>query len=105
MVLRVGATVNSVQNPAFDASLEARFAEAARHSRLVRLLRVAVPGVVAVAGAVVIYLAFFNEYRIRIDNGNLTGNLVVSGRKVTMETPHLTGYTPDQRPYDLVAKT
>ena len=33
------------------------------------------------------------------------GNLVVSGTKITMELPHLAGYTPDQRPYELWAKT
>jgi len=33
------------------------------------------------------------------------GNLVVSGTKVTMESPHLSGYTPDQRLYELWAKT
>ena len=33
------------------------------------------------------------------------GNLVVSGSKITMEAPHLAGYTPDQRPYELWAKT
>ena len=30
---------------------------------------------------------------------------MVSGTKITMETPHLSGYTPDQRPYELWAKT
>jgi lipopolysaccharide export system protein LptC len=97
--------VNSVHNPAYDAGLQARFAVAARHSRLVRTLRIAIPAIVAVAMAVVIFYAFFNKFRIPIDTGNLSGNLVVSGTKITMETPHLTGYTPDQRPYDLVAKT
>jgi lipopolysaccharide export system protein LptC len=33
------------------------------------------------------------------------GNLVVSGTKITMESPHLAGYTPDQRPYEVWAKT
>jgi lipopolysaccharide export system protein LptC len=33
------------------------------------------------------------------------GNLVVSGTKITMESPHLSGYTPDQRPYEVWAKT
>jgi lipopolysaccharide export system protein LptC len=42
---------------------------------------------------------------MEIKTDNLSGNLVVSGSKITMETPHLTGFTPDQRPYDLVAKT
>ena len=32
-------------------------------------------------------------------------NLVVSGTKVTMESPHLSGFTPDKRPYELRAKT
>jgi lipopolysaccharide export system protein LptC len=97
--------VTSVHNPAYDPGLEARFALAARHSRLVRMLRVGVPAAVSVAMAVVLYFALFNEFRVPIDTGNLSGNLVVTGRKITMETPHLTGFTPDQRPYDLVAKT
>jgi lipopolysaccharide export system protein LptC len=97
--------VNSVHNPVYNPGLEARFALAARHSRLVGILRIGVPAVVSVAMAVVLYFAFFNEYRVPIDTGNLSGNLVVAGRKITMETPHLTGFTPDQRPYDLVAKT
>ncbi|CAL74087.1 conserved hypothetical protein [Bradyrhizobium sp. ORS 278] len=95
--------MNSVQNPAYDPSLQARFAVAARHSRFVRALRIAVPAVVGVAMTVVIYVAFFNDFRVAVDTGNLTGNVVISGRKITMETPHLTGFTPDQRPYDLVA--
>ncbi len=33
------------------------------------------------------------------------GNLVVSGTKITMESPHLSGYTTDRRPYELWAKT
>jgi lipopolysaccharide export system protein LptC len=95
--------VNSVHNPVYDPGLQARFAVAARHSRLVRTLRIAVPAAVGVAMAVIFYVAFFNDFRVAVDTGNLTGNLVVSGRKITMETPHLTGFTPDQRPYDLVA--
>jgi lipopolysaccharide export system protein LptC len=32
------------------------------------------------------------------------GNLVVSGTKVTMESPHLAGFSTDQRPYEVWAK-
>jgi lipopolysaccharide export system protein LptC len=85
--------------------MEARFRVAARHSRFVRALRVAVPTAVGLAMAVILYVALFNDFRVTVDTGNLTGNVVISGRKITMETPHLTGFTPDQRPYDLVAKT
>ncbi|CCD87759.1 conserved protein of unknown function [Bradyrhizobium sp. ORS 285] len=95
--------MNSVQNPVYDPTLQARFAVAARHSRFVRALRIAVPTAVGLAMAVVLYVAFFNDFRVTVETNNLSGNLVISGRKITMETPHLTGFTPDQRPYDLVA--
>ena len=32
------------------------------------------------------------------------GNLVVSGTKITMESPHMAGFSPDQRPYEVWAK-
>src|SRR5262249_13760326 len=100
------AAVNSVQNPAFDASLEARFAMAARHSRLVRALRIAVPGIVGLVMAGLVFIAVFNPFRILMPKLPLDmGNLVVSGTKITMESPHLSGYTPDRRPYEMWAKT
>jgi lipopolysaccharide export system protein LptC len=99
--------VNSAYNPALDTGLEARFAKAARHSRLVRLLRIAVPAAVVLAMGVIVFVSVFNKFRIgAILNLPLdSGNLVVSGTKITMETPHLSGYTPDQRPYELWAVT
>ncbi len=96
--------MNSVQNPAYDA-LEARFAAAARHSRLVRILRIAVPVTVILAMAMIIFVSAFNKFRILPELPFDPGKLVVSGTKITMETPHLSGYTPDQRPYELWAKT
>jgi lipopolysaccharide export system protein LptC len=97
--------VNSVQNPAYQASLEARFAIAARHSRMVRVLRIAVPAAVGLAMATVIGISLFNPFRMPIPKFDM-GNLVVSGTKITMESPHLSGYsTEDRRPYELWAKT
>lgn len=98
--------MNSVQNPAYQASLEARFAIAARHSRMVRVLRLAVPAAVILALAAVMAVSIFNPFRMLMPKLPLdVGNLVVSGTKITMESPHLSGYTPDRRPYDLWAKT
>lgn len=98
--------MNSVQNPAYEASLEARFAIAARHSRLVRVLRIAVPAAVMLALAMIVGVSIFNPFRMLMPKLPLdVGNLVISGTKITMESPHLSGYTPDQRPYDLWAKT
>ncbi len=46
--------MNSVQNPAYQAGMEARFAIAARHSRMVRVLRVAVPAAVILSMAAIV---------------------------------------------------
>jgi len=99
--------VNSVQNPAHQAAaLEARFRMAARHSRMVRALRIAVPAAVLFAMAVVVGVSVFNPFRMLMPKLPLdTGNLLVSGTKITMESPHLAGYTPDQRPYEMWAAT
>jgi lipopolysaccharide export system protein LptC len=86
--------------------MEARFAIAARHSRMVRALRVAVPSAVILALAAIIAVSVFNPFRMLLPKLPLDmGNLVVSGTKVTMESPHLSGYTNDRRPYELWAKT
>jgi len=96
--------VNSIQNPAY-VGLEARFAAAARHSRMVRILRIAVPGAVVLAMAAIIWVSIFNQFRILLPKLPVDmGNLVVSGTKVTMESPHLAGFSTDQRPYEMWAK-
>ena len=97
--------MNSVQNPAYLAGLEARFAAAARHSRMVRILRVAVPAAVALALAGIVGVSIFNPFRMLLPKLPVDmGNLVVSGTKITMESPHLAGFSTDQRPYELWAK-
>jgi lipopolysaccharide export system protein LptC len=96
--------VNSAQFSTYDAALAAKFASAARHSRLVRILRIAVPVTVAVSmAAIVVISTFLNPFKIPIKLDS--GNLVVTGTRITMESPHLSGFTPDQRPYELWAKT
>jgi lipopolysaccharide export system protein LptC len=103
---RFGAAVNSVQNPAYIAGMEARFAVAARHSRLVRVLRVAVPAAVILSMLAILLTSIFNPFRMLLPKLPVEmGNLVVSGTKITMESPHMAGYTPDQRPYEVWAKT
>lgn len=95
----------STQFSTNDAALAAKFASAARHSRLVRILRIAVPVTVVLAMASIVavstFLNPFSMIPVKVDSGNL----VVTGTKITMESPHLSGFTPDQRPYELWAKT
>ena len=51
-------------------------------------------------------MSIFNPFHMLMPKLPLDlGNLVVSGTKITMESPHLSGYTPDQRQYELWAKT
>ena len=98
--------MNSIQNPAYQAGMEARFAIAARHSRVVRALRIAVPAAVILSLAAIVMVSIFNPFRMLLPKLPLDmGNLVVSGTKITMESPHLAGYTPDRRPYEVWAKT
>jgi lipopolysaccharide export system protein LptC len=98
--------VYSVQNPALQAGMDARFAIAARHSRMVRILRIAVPAVVGLAMAGVVAISIFNPFRALMKQLPVDmDNLVVSGTKITMEAPHMSGFTPDQRPYEVWAKT
>jgi lipopolysaccharide export system protein LptC len=86
--------------------MDARFAVAARHSRMVRLLRVAVPAVVGLAMAGLVAISIFNPFRMLMKQLPIDmDNLVVSGTKITMESPHLSGFSLDQRPYELWAKT
>ena len=99
--------MNYVQNSAYDPGLEARFAVAARHSRIVRVLRVAVPAAVILSMTAILFVSIFNPFRM-LAIAKLPveiGDLVVSGTKITMESPHMSGYTQDQRPYEVWAKT
>ena len=98
--------MNLVQSQAaYDTGLEARFAAAARHSRMVRILRVAVPVAVLLSMSAIIGISIFNPFRMLLPKLPVDMDiLVVSGTKVTMESPHLSGYTPDKRPYDVWAK-
>ena len=98
--------MTSVQNPAYEVAMEARFAVAARHSRLVRMLRIAVPAAVGLALALIVAKSYFlNPFKEVLKLPGDIAGVAVSGTKVTMESPHLSGFTPDQRPYEVWAKS
>lgn len=97
--------MSSVQISAYQAGMDARFRIAARHSRLVRALRIAVPMAVLLAMTAIVAISIFNPFRFLAKLPVEIDNVVVSGTKVTMESPHMSGFTPDQRPYELWAKT
>ena len=82
---------------------ERMFRRAARHSRLIRLLRIAVPFGAVASCALLAGIAYLNPFK-NLDASLDQGKLVVTGRKVAMEQPRLTGYTKDSRPYELTAR-
>jgi lipopolysaccharide export system protein LptC len=97
--------VNSVRDPVYLAALEARFAAASRHSKLVHVLRKAVPAAIGLSMLLIVGVSVFNPFRMLSNLPFDFGNVVVSGTKITMSSPHLAGFTPDRRPYEVNART
>ena len=81
------------------------FRAARRHSRLVRILRITVPVVVMMGLTIVALITYFNPLRMLAKLPINIDNMVVSGTKVTMEQPRLSGFTSDARAYELTADT
>lgn len=81
------------------------FRAAMRHSRFVRLLRVAIPAAVML-GVVATVLAVFvlDPLRALARLPASIGSLVVSGTTITMQQPRLAGFTQDRRPYVVTAR-
>ncbi len=80
------------------------FRAAARHTRLVRLLRFAIPaGIVAIV-SILLVATFFNPFRLIAAFPIDPGKISVSGTKIVMELPRLNGFTTDSRPYELTAR-
>ena len=79
------------------------FHAARRHSRIVRIMRVAIPVAVVAGLAGVSLVTYFNPLRMLNTLPIDISDLVVSGTKVTMEQPRLSGFTRDARAYELTA--
>lgn len=82
---------------------ERAFRNARRHSRVVRILRIAVPVVVVLGAVVISLITYLNPLRMLAKLPIDVGNLIVSGTKITMEQPRLSGFTHDARAYELSA--
>ena len=77
------------------------FAAAHRHSGFVRLLKVAIPlGSLAAVGLVA-FVSLYNPFG-RLP-GLTLGPISLSGSKIAMESPRLTGFRKDNRPYEVTA--
>jgi lipopolysaccharide export system protein LptC len=78
---------------------------ARRHSARVRLMRIGVPAGAVAAAVLLSLLTWLNPLRALPELPAVSaGRLVVSGTKITMEAPKLTGYTQDNRAYNFTAE-
>lgn len=82
-------------------SNERAFRRARRHSRIVRILRFALPALIVVATAGITVTTYLN--RLLAPLPAKIDTLVVSGSRITMDRPHMTGFTRDERAYELRA--
>jgi lipopolysaccharide export system protein LptC len=87
------------------SDLSRAFRIAKRHSRRVRLLRVAIPTLVVLLVLGFTAATWFNPLRIVAKLPHGAGTLTISGTKVTMELPRIAGYTRDARAYELSAQS
>ena len=81
------------------------FRAAIRHSRFVRFVRVALP--VAIVGSMVAFGAYrwLDPMRALARLPVSAEGAVISGTKIIMRQPRLTGFTKDERPYTVIART
>jgi lipopolysaccharide export system protein LptC len=82
---------------------ERLFRAARSHSRMVRIFRVAIPLAVLLGIAGISFATYFNPLRALTSLPININDLVVSGTKITMEQPRLTGFTRDERAYEFTA--
>jgi lipopolysaccharide export system protein LptC len=85
--------------------LERGVTKATRHSRSVRFLRVAIPAGIVLGLVALTAVSWVKQTLLpKIPNASL-GRLAVSGTKIMMDAPRLTGYTRDGRGYEVTAKS
>jgi lipopolysaccharide export system protein LptC len=107
-VLTAVTDINAADTHAWKASGLRDFPRlirrARRHSAHVRLLRRGIPGFAAGGVAILALISWLNPIRAVTELPVTLDSVVVSGTKVTMEAPKLTGFTRDNRAYTVTAE-
>lgn len=81
------------------------FRAAMRHSRLVRITRVGLPLAIVLCAAVFGVYRWFDPVRTLARLPISTEGMLVSGTKLVMRQPRLTGFTNDERRYTVTARS
>ena len=82
---------------------ERAFGAARRHSRKVRILRIVIPAAVLLGTIAIVLVTYFNPLRLLAKLPVDIDSVVVSGTKITMQKPRVSGFTRDARAYELSA--
>ena len=69
------------------------------------MLRVAIPVTIVLALGATVLVSWLDPLKVLVRLPIDSGKLVISGSKITMEAPKLSGYTRDQRWYEMNAKS
>ncbi len=80
------------------------FALAKRHSRFVLFMRAGIPALCVVFGMGAALFHFFNPFRVIAPVVSIS-TIGISGSKITMQLPKLSGYKKDLRSYNVTAET
>jgi lipopolysaccharide export system protein LptC len=104
MRVRIGDILKRGKGPvAAAAPAEDAFAVAMRHSRRVRFLRKAIPAGCVGAVALSVMWSVLAPFTRSIANVSM-GPINLSGSKITMEAPKLSGFRKDQKAYEVTAR-
>lgn len=87
-----------------DDATSARFAQAARHSARVRRMRRWIPIGTGLAMAAIVVVAVVDPFRRSLPGVDFRA-LNLTGTRITMELPKLSGFRRDNRPYEVTART
>ncbi|MFJ5368031.1 LPS export ABC transporter periplasmic protein LptC [Bosea sp. CER48] len=86
-----------------DLRRRAAFGAARRHTRIVQVLRKVIPLAAVVLVLALVVVPFLNPLGGKLANVSVS-SVGITGGKVRMETPKLSGYRKDNRPYQVTAE-
>lgn len=81
------------------------FRAAMRHSRLVRILRLGIPLSILIGAIAFTAYRWIDPMQVLAKVPVSTDGMAISGSKLIMRQPRMTGYTKDDRPYTLTARS
>lgn len=93
--------IDNSPTASMPASRLRAFTRARRHSRWVRFAKWAIPLGSLIGIALVLLVVIFDPFRVL--RGLTLGPVSISGTQITMESPKLSGFRNDSRPYQVTA--